>query len=44
MLITPCAERMFAQQPRVFTVRPPLDQALAMSSEVWRMAPGMAAS
>ena len=31
---------LFAQQPRVFTARPPLDQALAMSPEVWRAVPG----
>jgi len=30
---------LFAQQPRIFTARPPLDQALAMSPEVWRAVP-----
>jgi hypothetical protein len=32
---------LFAQQPRIFTARPPLDQALAMSPEVWRAVPGV---
>ena len=35
---------LFAQQPRVFTARPPLDQALAMRPEVWRAVPGATAS
>jgi len=30
---------LFAQQPQIFTARPPLDKALAMSPEVWRAVP-----
>lgn len=30
---------LFARQPQVYTARPPLDQALAMSPEVWRAVP-----
>jgi len=30
---------LFAQQPRIFMARPPLDRALAMSPEVWRAVP-----
>ncbi|CAN7570105.1 DUF3883 domain-containing protein [Mesorhizobium caraganae] len=31
---------LFAQQPRIFTVRPPLESALRLDPETWRAAPG----
>ncbi|MDP2779531.1 DUF3883 domain-containing protein [Devosia sp.] len=35
---------LFAQQPRIFTARPPLDISLTLSPETWRAAPGVSAS
>jgi len=34
----------FAQRPRVFTVRPPLDSVLRLDPETWRATPGASAS
>lgn len=34
---------LFAQQPRIFTVRPPLGSALTMHPETWREKPGLGA-
>jgi hypothetical protein len=31
---------LFAQQPRIFVARPPLDRAMTLSPEVWRATPG----
>lgn len=33
---------LFAQQPRIFTLRPPLEESVAMSPETWRVSPGTA--
>lgn len=35
---------LFAQQPRIFTVRPPLEKMLRLDPETWRAAPGASAS
>lgn len=31
----------FAQQPRIFTLRPPLERSVTMSPETWRVSPGI---
>ena len=33
---------LFAQKPRIFTVRPPLEQVLTLHAETWRATPGAA--
>lgn len=35
---------LFAQQPRIFTVRPPLEKMLRLDPETWRAAPGASSS
>lgn len=35
---------LFAQQPKIFTVRPPLEQMLRLAPETWRAMPGAIAS
>ena len=33
---------LFAQQPKIFTLRPPLEASVTLSPETWRLSPGTA--